>query len=139
MGIYVTISSNKSLEYFPHNTAYKFSSHLNSPLFLNGHWRVALVETDISSNISKAESIYLYSNVCGESIVDGEQKPLLRRLSAISMGNWSNIFEVPHYVPVKVNDIYNIDIYITDGQNHLASFIDIPSTVTLHFKSFPFF
>jgi hypothetical protein len=32
-----------------------------------------------------------------------------------------------------------IDINITTNQDDLASFIDQPSTVTLHFKSFPFF
>lgn len=139
MSIYVTMSSDKALEYFPNNKAYKFTSHLNSPLFLDGLWRVALVEAEISCSLSKEESIYLYSNLCGESIVDGEQKPLLRRLTAINQGNWSSIFEAPHYVPVRIHEIYDMDVYITTSQDELASFLNNTSTVTLHFKSFPFF
>lgn len=139
MSIYVTMSSDKALEYFPNNKAYKFTSHLNSPLFLDGLWKVALVEADISCSLSKEESIYLYSNLCGESIIDGEQKPLLRRLTAINHGNWSSIFEAPYYVPVRIHEIYDMDVYITTSQDELASFLNNTSTVTLHFKSFPFF
>ena len=133
------MSSDKAVEYFPNNKAYKFTSHLNTPLILNGIWRVALVEADITSNFSKTDPIYLSSNICGESIVDGEQKPLLRRLTAVDMGNWTTVLDTPHYVPVRINEIYDIEIYITDSQNHIASFLDNTSTVTLHFKSFPFF
>jgi hypothetical protein len=54
-------------------------------------------------------------------------------------GNWSTNIEAPFNVPVKYINIYEIDINITKNQDDLASFIDQPSTVTLHFKSFPFF
>ncbi|CAC5384276.1 unnamed protein product [Mytilus coruscus] len=80
------MSSDKGKEYYPNNKAYKFNSHLNAPLILNGVWRVALVEADITSTISKVDPIYLYSNICGESIIDGEQKPLLRRITAADLG-----------------------------------------------------
>lgn len=40
----------------------------------------------------------LYSSICGESIVNGEQKPLLRRITAAGIGNWSTILDSPHYV-----------------------------------------
>lgn len=80
------MSSDKALQYFPNNKAYTFTSHLKAPLILSGLWRMALVEADISTSLAKTEPIYLYSNVCGESIVDGEQKPLLRRLTATDMG-----------------------------------------------------
>lgn len=132
------MSSDKALKYFPSNTAYRFSTHLNIPLVLHGEWKVALVEADITSSIPKSEAIYLYSNTCGESIVDGEQKPLLRRLTASGPGIWSSLFEVPHYVPVKITELFDIDIYITDNKNDLASFINQTSTITLHFKAFPF-
>lgn len=138
MSVYITMSSDKALEYFPDNKAYKFTSHLSAPLILNGLWRIALVETDISSNISKTEPIYLYSNICGESIVDGDRKPLLRRITATDIGNWSTILDTPHYLPVRIKEVYTIDIYIYDKQNQLASFLNNTSTVTLHLKSFPF-
>jgi len=139
MSIYITMSSDKSLEYFPHNKAYKFKSHLSAPLLLEGTWRIALVEADIACTLSKTSAIYLYSDICGESIVDGEQRPLLRRLPATSVGNWLTVVETPFYVPIKNNNIYDIDVNITTDQGDIASFLDQPSTITLHLKSFPFF
>ena len=95
------MSSDKSLEFFPHNKSYKFKSHLSAPLLLEGTWRIALVEVDISCTLSKTDAIYLYSDICGEPIVDGQQRPLLRRLPATSLGNWLTVVEVPLYVPLK--------------------------------------
>ena len=135
----VTMSSDRALHYFSQNNPYNFKAHLNAPLLLEGVWKVALVDVDIVSSTSKTEAIYLYSSICGEYIVEGEKKPLLRRLPATIRGNWSTNIEVPLYVPVTNNNIYEIDINITTNQDDLASFIDQPSTVTLHFKSFPFF
>ena len=136
--MYVILSSNKSTNYFPQNKPYKFKSHLSAPLVLDGTWKVALVETDITSSLSKTDPLYLHSNICDESIVDGDRKPLLRRLTSTDVGSWSDIFPSPHYVPVKTKDIYEIEISISDDKDNLSSFIDQPSTVTLHFKSFPF-
>ena len=80
MSIYVTMSSDRVLNYFPQNNTYNFETHLNAPLLLEGVSKVALVDVDIVSNTPKTEAIYLYSSICGESIVKGEKKPLLRRL-----------------------------------------------------------
>ena len=133
------MSSDKSLEFFPHNKPCTFKSHLSAPLLLEGTWRIALVEADIACSLSKSDAIYLYSDICGESIVDGEQQPLLRRIPATSVGNWLTVVETPFYVPIKNNNIYDIDINITTVQGDLAAFLDQPSTITLHLKSFPFF
>ena len=96
MSVYVTMSSDKALKYFPQNKSYTFK-----PLLLEGVWRVALVDVDIISSTSKTDAIYLYSSICGESIVEGEKRPLLRRLPANARGNWSTVIEAPHYVSVK--------------------------------------
>lgn len=45
----------------------------------------------------------------------------------------------PHYHHVKTNIVYDIEIYITTEKDQLGSFLNNTSTVTLHFKSFPFF
>ena len=96
------------------------------------------MEVNISSSISKSNDIYLHSDICDDSNVNGNRKPLLRRLMTVEPGNWSAILETPHYVPVKLSEIDNIEIYITDEHGGLVSFLDYPSTVTLHFKAFPF-
>ena len=129
MSIYVTMSSDQCLDYFNLNTPSKFKSHLRNPLILNGLWKVALVEADTTTNYSREASLYLHFSVCEESIVYGLEKLLLRRLT---------IFDSPHYHPVKTNIAYDIEIYMTTEKDQLASFLNNTSTVTLHFKSFPF-
>ena len=111
---------------------------MSTPLVLNGFWKVAVVEVNISSNLSKTESIYLNSSICEESIVEGEKQPLLRRVMSVDTGNWNTIYQLPHYVPVKTNEIFDIDVYRTNSRNEFASFINHDTTVTLHFKAFPF-
>ena len=138
MSVYVVLSSDKSLQYFPSNTSYKFSCHLNAPLILEGKWKVALVEAYVSSSYSKSNMLYLSSSICEESIIEGEKKPLLRRLTAYSPGQWNTVFESGFYVPVKHKEIYDIDVNITTESEQLASFLDQTSSITLHFKAFPF-
>jgi hypothetical protein len=45
---------------------------------LNGMWRVAIVEANISTTISKTEALLVHSNICDDSVVNGYNKPLLR-------------------------------------------------------------
>lgn len=139
MSIYVILSSDKSSNYYPNNTPYCFKSHLNAPIVLEGTWKVALLETEIKSTLSKEDSLYLHSSMCQDSIIEGEKRPLLRRISCYGPGDWSSILETPYYIPVNTKELYNIDILITDRNDSKASFLDKPSTLTLHFKSFPFF
>ena len=106
---------------------------------LEGTWRVVLVEAVIVCTTSKTDAMYLYSDIHGDSIVEGEHRPLLRRLPSTSFGNWMTVAEITFYAPIKCNNIDEIDICITTDQDVLASFLDQPSTITLHLKSFPFF
>jgi hypothetical protein len=71
-----------------------------------GTWRVALVEADIVCTTSRTDAIYPYSDIYGESIVKGERRPLLCRLSFTSVGNWMTVVDMPFYVPKKNNNIY---------------------------------
>lgn len=140
MSIYAIVSSDSSLHLYPENKAYHFKCHLNTPLHLEGVWRVALLEANVSAKkqLKTLKPLYVYSNICGESIVDGDQEPLLRKLQVNSPNNWDVIFEAGHYIPLKINNIADTDIYITTKEGVLASFLDQPSSVTLHFKAFPF-
>ena len=61
------------------------------------------------------------------------------RLPSTSVGNWMTVAAITLCVPIKCNKIDEIDLYITTDQDVLASFLDQPSTITLHLKSFPFF
>jgi hypothetical protein len=86
---------------FSTNKSYKLKTHLSSPLLFDGTWSVALVEADIVCTTSRTDAIYLYSDICGESIVKGERRPLLRRIPSSYVGNWRTVVEMPVYVPKK--------------------------------------
>lgn len=139
MSIYVVLSSDGSSPYYPDNSPYKFKSHLNAPIVLGGTWKVALLEAEIQCSKSIEDTIYIHSSICQDSIVEGEKKTLLRRLMCIRPGDWTSILETPHYIPVNTKELFDVDIYITNRYDSQASFLNQPSTLTLHFKSFPFF
>jgi len=139
MSIYVILRSDRSSTYFPENKPFRLKSHLNAPILLEGMWKVALIEADITISLSKDDAIYWHSSICQESIVEGEKKPLLRRLILNGPGDWTTLVDLPHYIPVNTKELYDIDIYITDRDGKQASFLNQPSTLTLHFNSFPFF
>jgi hypothetical protein len=83
-----------------------YSATLSAPLLLEGPWRVVLVEPDIVCTTSKTDAIDLHSDICGESIVEGEYRPLLRRLPSTSVGNWMTVAETIFYMLIKSNIIY---------------------------------
>lgn len=64
------------------NTAHDFKVQLAKQTLLNGHWVVALTEINLcytgSSKIIKY--LYVYSNVCKDTIVGKSETSLLRRV-----------------------------------------------------------
>ena len=138
MSMFVIFSSDKSKDYFPNNSPARFRSHSSAPLVLKGLWKVALMEVSVSTSFPKTDALFIYSSICHESIVNGYSMPLLRRLMFTEPGNWSTILDSPHYIPVKVSEIRDIDIFVTDEQGDTASFLNQTSTITLHFRAFPF-
>ena len=134
------INSDQCQSLFPSNKAYHFRTHLKAPLSLQGTWKVALTEIYITeSSPLPYKKLYLYSNICGNSIVDGEYHSLLRRLINDHVGYWAEIYELPNYVPVKRSEITDIEFYIKDEAGNYASLLTNPVSITLHFRSFPFY
>ena len=82
MDRYIYIKSDESNSYFTDNQTYRFKIHLKLPLYLTGVWKVAFVQFRVKEKVkSKAtDAIYIYSDLCKESIVYGEERPLLKRL-----------------------------------------------------------
>ena len=67
------------------------------------------------------------------------RNPLLRRLINDHVGYWAEIYELPNYVPVKRSEITDIEFYIKDEAGNYASLLTNPVSITLHFRSFPFY
>ena len=139
---YIYIKSNESDEYFEDNKTYRIKVQLSLPLYLPGSWKVALVDFHASEktrNKSKADDgIYIYSDLCKESIVYGEERPLLRRLEKNAKGKWDFIFDNPFYVPVKKKEVRVFQIYIKRESDDFATELIKPVYLTLHLKRYPF-
>lgn len=148
----MVLSSDDGDLTFNNNTSNNFRVQLSRQLDLDGYWVVALTELSIEySNSSKRiDDIFIYSNICTNSFVGSEEKPLLRKVH-ISRETTEQytvnkqkqfktdlIFHVPYYVPVRVGSLNQIHIYITDEKGEASSFINKNTSVTLHLRKYPF-
>ena len=139
---YLYVKSDESDAHFGGNSTYKFKVQLKLPLYLPGKWKVALVHfhaTEKGPDKTKAdEGLYIYSDLCKESIVYGEERPLLNRLEKSSKGKWDYNFDNPFYVPLKKTELREFEIYIKREDDQDAAQLMKPVYLTLHLKPFPF-
>lgn len=142
MDRYLYVRSDESSIYFDDNTTHRFRVQLNFPLYLPGVWKVALVEfhaTEKSKSTLKADDgLYIYTDLCKDAIVRGEERPLLRRLEKSSRGKWDYILDQPFYVPVSKTEVREFEVYIKREGGEEAAHLVKPVHLTLHFKRYPF-
>ena len=87
--------SDECNDYLSDNKPYKFKINLKAPLILKGFWTVALVEfyCSLPPKAPKNESVlHLFANICKESVIDGESKPILRRIQSSKKNQWMHSF-----------------------------------------------
>jgi hypothetical protein len=142
---FVYVQSDESNSFFPDNQAWKFKVHLDVPLTFNGFWKIGLIEFNVNVKTKKTqkspitEALYVYSNICKESIIQGSEQPILRRLNPNTTYGWDYIFDFPIYLPVKRKELREFELYIMTNDGSLATFLDSPVNLTLHFKRYPFY
>ena len=137
----VYIRSNECDDYFKDNKPYQFKVHLKNPLILKGFWTLALLEfhCTIPSRAKHDEALHLFCNVCKESIIDCELKPILRRMPTTKKSQWLHAFLTPFHLPILRQEIYEMKFYIETANGQLASFLNEPLMITLRFRSYPFY
>ena len=137
---YIYVKSDESNVYFSNNKAHKFKVHLSLPLSLNGNWKVALTEFyAVHQSMTKtSNALYIFTDLCKESIIHGAEQPLLRRLEMNKPNRWDYILDVPYYLPVKTKELREFEIYIKSGDGKFASDLIEPLYLTLHLKQYPF-
>lgn len=142
MDRYLYVQSDESNTVFDDNTTARFRVQLNFPLYLPGVWKVALVEFHATekakSTIKADEGLYIYTDLCKESIVNGEERPLLRRLEKSSKGKWDYILDPPFYLPVTKSELREFEVYIKGERDEEPQQLIKPVHLTLHFKHYPF-
>lgn len=138
---YIYVQSNESDIYFSDNRVYKFKVHLKTPLTFHGLWKLALVEFHVTEKAkSKAgTALYIYTDLCKESIVHGEEKALLRRLEKNKKSEWDYTLQTPFYLPVKKKELREFEIHIKLDDGNYPTYLRNPVNLTLHLKPYPFF
>ena len=143
MDFYVYIRSDETDKYFPENKAFNFTFRLNAPITLKGFWKVGLVEfyalNDSKSRKTSLETLYIYSDICKESIINGSKRSMLRRVFQNDKSEWKNIFDSPFYLPLNKKYFQEIEIQITVEDLKEAIFLKLPTHLTLHFKQYSFY
>jgi hypothetical protein len=120
------------MEHFDDNQPYAFSVHLPRPLTLNGHWTISLLETCLPSGKKKNTEVFIYTNLCEDTIVGNKEVPLLRRVYLD--GSPNKIFTLPYEVPIRLGQVHDVQIYIKDATGQKASFLQGEVSVTLQLK-----
>lgn len=142
MDRYVYVHSSDSDQYyFKENEFFQFKVHLQYPILMKGMWKVGLTAFYSKSDAktrNRDESLYLYCNFCEESIVKGELQRLLRCIPTSKQGKWEHMFQNVYYLPVSLEEIYEMEFYIKTRDGSLATFLNKPVTIELHFKPYPF-
>lgn len=93
------------------NNPYNFTVQLDKQITIEGNWVVALTEIELNYAKKGKEEVYAFSDVCAGSFVGKSERPLLRR---VQVQKKNIIFEWPYYVPVRVNELNQIRVYIKD-------------------------
>lgn len=93
---------------------------------------------DSKSRTKTMNALYIYSDICGESIVKGEERPLLRRVEKNKKNGWGYTFDSPYYLPIRKKDLRQFQLYIQQEDGSSASNLKEPLYITLHLKPYLF-
>ena len=141
VGIFLVVSSNDSLEYFPKNKPDYFTTLLSTPLDLSGQWSIGLKEIvfNITGDLGMTENLttkqLLFDVFLSQStgcILSGVESMLLRRFFfTISKGEKTIAvsFNDEYMMPLKSSYINRTDIIIKPTSD---STISVDKQVTAH-------
>ncbi len=124
---YVFLSNLDSSLLYPDNNANEFTVNLKKTILLEGVWSVGLKHIKCEFE-HPAQAAHVISNICDESYVFNEYKPLLCVIHP-KLKKYDEYFENPIYVPVKLNIFDNIAISIREGGELVKT-----TYCVLHFK-----
>ena len=134
MSIRMVLKSTDSKTTHTDNNCWDFRVHLPRHLSLHGLWTVKLTEFCVSgitlANFQK--EIYVYCNLCDDTVIGESELPLLRRIYLEDTKNV--IFQIPYKVPLRIANFRDIHLYIMDKDRNMASFLSGEVTVTLMFE-----
>ena len=127
---YLHLSSEDSKTYFPGNDVGTFTVKVPEILQLHWSWEVALCAIDLPKVKKKPQRILACSDICVESIYGEKRLPLLRVIT----GRLSTSFQPLQYIPVRIQEVERITVYINSGSGEALLFPKGSTSCTLHFR-----
>jgi hypothetical protein len=125
----MVVSHTDFLNYYPNNTPTDFRIH-TPRMNLKGNWYVGVCETNIS--VDRNCDLFIFLDICGDTLVKGEKKPYLRNLS-LQAGDNDVEFKHIMYIPIVTNDFHSLRFSL-EAQSPISK-----AQFILHFKRYPFF
>lgn len=85
MDFNAVVSDGDFLQYYPNSTPNNFRIHILS-MNLKGQWYVGLCETTLT--VDRNCKVCIFLDICGNTLINGQKKLLLRRLNLQSGQNY---------------------------------------------------
>ena len=134
MDIRMVLKCTDSMELYTDNKPYAFSIQLPRPLTLKGYWSVALLETFLPSRNKHSDEVYIYTNLCEDTIVGNRELPLLRKVHLEAEESSNKVFTFPYEVPVRLGQVHDVHVYIKDTKGLEARFLQEGVSLTLQLR-----
>lgn len=129
--IYLVISSDDSLATHPNNNAFSFIVDLPRSINLEGNWSCALQNFTFEANNGHVQNLFIYCDVCRESLVNEKYLPLLKMVT--STGDQSPLV----FIPVSQTSFNNIMVNIRLENRQVPSFTSRKSTCAFLLRKLP--
>ena len=118
MSFYMIVISNQNLKYYPDNEPYHFKTKLQQTLQLPGKWKISLTEVSFLESKSSKVTLYIYTDICRETVINGINAPLLRR--TVSDTGKNTTFKTTNYIPIVKSEINEIEFLIKKEDRSIA-------------------
>lgn len=128
---YLFLSSKDSLSYHKSNTSADFTVELNQDLFLEGRWKIGLL--DLTCEVKTSGYVTFCCDLCSTSWINDGYLPVLRSFYA-SKGIFTSNFAFPYYIDCQTSFVKRLRLYILCETGSLTPFEDFPLSCTLHIK-----
>jgi len=102
--MYFFLSPEDSRDSFPNNNEWDFTTILPKQTYLPGKWLCALTEIYYSESIT--EDLYVFCDLCEDSVVKSTSLPVLKIVCA------SGLIFSPYFMKVTRSELTQVRIYI---------------------------
>ena len=137
--MYLYLSNNQSDQLYSGNTASMFRIKLPTKIDVQprGEWEVAILDIDLPALSEKYSPSYITINskICISSVFNSTMRPMLNRVYGNELLKGSpHYFDCPRYVPLSVESLEHVDIYLIDSKGITPSFKEGQVSCTLHIR-----